>query len=141
MVSTSGTSLRTGAAVNLGNVNQVAPPTSVKLSRTRRGRAGETMEERRRAQRFRFRQPVSLKIHENQSWREVEGVTENTSAVGVYLTTNTPLPVGAEVEVAIHMPPGLQACCSGRVVRVTEPSKGGETALAVECTSPFSEIW
>jgi hypothetical protein len=98
------------------------------------------MVERRRAPRFTFRQPVLLKIQQDHSWREVKGVTQNTSAVGVYLTTDAPVAVGAEVEVAITMPHGIQACTSGRVVRVIGPLNDGKIELAVECTRPFSEV-
>ncbi len=98
------------------------------------------MEERRRAQRFRFQQPVSLKVREDSTPRAVEGVTENTSAVGVYLTTDVPFAVGEEVEVAIAMPNGIQACCSGKVVRVKARVDGGKTGVAVECSQRFSEV-
>lgn len=98
------------------------------------------MAERRRAPRFKFQQPVSLKVQQDLSWREVEGVTENTSAVGVYLTTDAPVAVGAKVQVAITMPNDIQACSAGRVVRVSELINGGKTGVAVECTRPFSEV-
>lgn len=98
------------------------------------------MAERRRAPRFTFQQPVALKILEEKSWREVHGVTENTSAVGVYLTTDAPVPVGADVQVAITMPHGIQACCSGKVVRVGAELNGGKAGIAVECTRPFAEV-
>ena len=95
---------------------------------------------RRRAPRFTFRVPVSLKVRVDHSWREVKGVTENTSAVGVYLTTDAAVAVGAEVEVTITMPHGIQACCSGKVVRVGGSFNGGKTGIAVECIRPFTDV-
>lgn len=98
------------------------------------------MPERRRAPRFHFQQPVSLKVQGDVIEHEVQGVTVNTSALGVYLTTDSPVGLGAEVEVAIAMPQGIQACCSGKVVRVNRLVNGGKTGVAVECSRRFSEV-
>lgn len=99
------------------------------------------MLERRRAPRFYFQQPVSLKVQGDVSEPEVQGVTVNTSALGVYLTTDSPVvALGLEVEVSVAMPHGIQACSSGKVVRVNRLVNGGKTGVAVECSQRFSEV-
>ncbi len=97
------------------------------------------MAERRKHPRFPVRQPVLMRVREKDSYRELQGTTENTSLQGTFLITDTPVAVGAEVELTIVLQHGVQVSSWGKVTRVT-PAFPGQNGVAVECAQPFSQL-
>jgi len=97
------------------------------------------MPDRRSKPRFSFQQPVLIRLQGEPGRREFQGITENASTEGVFLTTYSPIPVGSEVGLTIALPYDVRACCEGKVVRVEQGATEGKIGIAVHCTIPFSE--
>jgi hypothetical protein len=82
--------------------------------------------ERRVGQRFPYLLPVSLRACS----AELEGLgfTQDLSSRGVFLFTDAPVGVGAEIELTLKMPSeitlgeSMRVRCRGRVLRVVRPS-------------------
>ncbi len=97
------------------------------------------MPERRKHPRFPVRQPVLMRVREEDCYRELQGTTENTSLQGAFLITDASVAVGAEVELTIVLHHGVQVSSWGKVTRVTHPNPG-QNGVAVECAQPFSQL-
>jgi PilZ domain len=97
------------------------------------------MSEHRKHPRFPVRQPVLLRVREEDGYRELQGTTENTSLQGAFLITDAPLTVGTEVELTILLQHGVQVSSWGKVTRVTHAFPG-QNGVAVECAHPFSQF-
>ncbi len=98
------------------------------------------MSERRKHPRFSVRQPVLMRVREEDGYRELQGTTENTSLQGAFLITDAPVAVGAEVELIILLQHGIQVSSWGKVTRVTHTFQPGTNGVAVHCEHPFSEL-
>jgi hypothetical protein len=94
--------------------------------------------EQRKDRRFPIQQPVDIKIHGEDGWRNVDGITKNASASGVFLLADSPIPLGAKVELTIILTARVKVHSPGKVVRVT-PS-GDKIGIAVACDRPFTEL-
>jgi len=79
-----------------------------------------------RAPRFAVPIVVLYRTSGNTSW--LEGCTENISKSGVLIRTDRRMPVQAQVEMLLDIPPELPSpfsgstICRGRIVRAIEPS-------------------
>ncbi len=98
------------------------------------------MSERRKHPRFPVRQPVLMRVREEDGYRDVEGTTENTSLCGAFLITDATVAVGDDVELTIFLQRGLQLSSWGKVTRVTHIFQPGTNGVAVHCEHPFSEL-
>ena len=91
--------------------------------------------ERRAAQRFSFHLPVSIKIAD--SGVEGCGFTEDISARGAFLYTQSLLKEGAGIELTLKMPSeitladSMRVRCRGKVLRVVPSSSGDKFGVAV----------
>lgn len=98
--------------------------------------------ERRAAVRYRLRAPVIVRwSDESGRRREDLGRTRDISTAGVFLTCRALPPVGAELDLEVHLPPferntlqRLQLKATGKVIRVTETAQEAGFAVA----SPFT---
>ena len=97
------------------------------------------MEERRHP-RFSFQQPVLIKLQAESGWHELQGITENVSTEGIFLTTYSLLSVGAEVDLTLALPHNVRVTCHGQVMRVEPHVDEGKVRVAVRCASPFAEM-
>jgi len=98
------------------------------------------MPERRSKPRFSFQQPVLIRLQgESGSDNEFQGITENASTAGMFLTTYSAIPVGAPVDLTVAMPFDVRVSCQGKVVRVEPGVEEGKIGIAVQCTVPFAE--
>jgi hypothetical protein len=93
--------------------------------------------ERRSRQRFEFQLPVSLRL--NGSDHEQRGFTQNLSARGVFLYTDTCIEEGAAVELTLVMPAevtlaeSMRVRCQGKVLRRIEHDPiSNKVGIAVE---------
>jgi hypothetical protein len=92
--------------------------------------------ERRVGQRFSYLLPVSLR----QKAGSIEGLgfTQDLSSKGVFLFTEAPLEVGAEIELTLRMPSeitlgeNMPVRCRGRILRVVRPTHDGRNAGGAE---------
>jgi phage tail sheath protein FI len=98
------------------------------------------MPEQRAKARFSFQQPVLMKVRGEAGWTELQGITENASTVGVFLTTYSPVTVGSDVDLTVAMPHDVRVSCSGRVIRVEPRTEEGKIGVAVQCATPFNEL-
>ena len=91
--------------------------------------------ERRSGQRFDFHLPVSVKL--TGSKHEACGFTQDLSARGTFFYTDYPLGAGETVELTLSMPSeitlgeNMRVRCSGKVLRVLQPSVGTKLGVAV----------
>ena len=95
------------------------------------------MPERRSKPRFAFQQPVLIRLESESD--QFQGITENASTVGVFLTTYSAVPLNSEVDLTIAMPYDVRVSCQGKVVRVEPGAEEGKIGIAVQCTVPFAE--
>jgi PilZ domain len=92
--------------------------------------------ERRAAQRFPFHLPVTIKVEDSQT--EACGFTEDISARGAFLYTESSLAEGLPVELTLNMPSeitlaeSMRVRCRGRVLRVVHPTSGDKFGVAVQ---------
>ena len=105
-----------------------------------------TMEqERRRRPRFQIRQPISLEVPHDSLTDVLPGTMENVSLVGVLVTTETQIPEGTRVDLALMLvppstpPSPLRLLNAGRVVRV-ETRPDGNASIAIECDRAFEFV-
>lgn len=89
--------------------------------------------ERRAAQRFPFQIPVTLRIGE----LECRGVTQDVSARGAFISTDTKVPESGGIEFDLVLPPeitlteSMRVRCRGKAVRVEGPGLGAKFGVAV----------
>jgi hypothetical protein len=105
--------------------------------------ASEAEDEQRKKRRFPVREPASVKVHREVGWEEVQGITENVSLRGVLLITDSPLPIGSEVEIALTLElggaPSVTVYGRGKVVR-TEPRSERTIAVGIQCELGFAQV-
>jgi hypothetical protein len=94
--------------------------------------------EQRKNQRFPIQQPVCMRIREEHGWRKLKGITENASSTGVFLLTDSLIPIGSEVELTITLAQCVRIYSPGKVVRVA--LHDNKVGIAVACTRPFAEL-
>jgi hypothetical protein len=91
--------------------------------------------ERRCGQRFCLHVTVSLRLLGSQ--HESGGFTQDLSARGAYLFTDSPLAVGEKIEVTLLMPAqitlgeSMRVRCRATVLRVIQPATGTRLGVAV----------
>ena len=91
--------------------------------------------ERRAAQRFDFHLPVS--IRQCNSGSEEVGFTQNISARGAFIYTDTQMSEGADIELTLMMPSeitlaeNMRVRCKGKVLRVSKATPGSKAGVAV----------
>src|SRR5262245_3087311 len=95
---------------------------------------------RRREARYVLHLPVTLWLG-RQSENRIKAKSENISLRGILVWTDSPIPVGAEVnvEVSLEAVTGQADAfltSTGKVLRVTQPSTGW-FQMAVGCDQPF----
>ncbi len=85
----------------------------------------------------RFSLQLPIRIQQANSRRKHDGVTNNLSAAGVYISANLPFRMGTHVNFEITLPapatgaPGdMQLKCAGRVVRVDARRQGKRRGVA-----------
>lgn len=89
--------------------------------------------ERRAAQRFPFQIPVTLRLGEV----ECRGVTQDVSARGAFISTDTKVPETGSIEFTLVLPPeitlteSMRVRCRGKAVRVEGPGLGANFGVAV----------
>jgi hypothetical protein len=93
-------------------------------------------EERRSERRFPLRQPASLSFVEHIA-PDLVAITENVSAHGALLESESPVPVGAKAEVTLLLPEGPPLKGSGEILRAEQSMEGGPYLLAMRCDVPF----
>jgi len=92
--------------------------------------------ERRRDERFPLHVPVVLRSMQGSVLKE-SSLTQNVSAGGVFFYAKRKLPLGTPVEFILSLPEeitlaqSIHVRCKGKVVRVIDGVKGGETGVAV----------
>jgi len=91
------------------------------------------MQERRKRQRFWFEQPITLRF---RNWRQIHGLVENASEIGVLLISGSEIARGTQVEATIDLPHKTWVFAPGSVERV-ERCCEGQIAVAVKCYRPF----
>jgi hypothetical protein len=90
-----------------------------------------TLTDRRNDTRVAVRIPLRYKVIGNQSAEEQIAESENLSQRGIFMWTEYPLQVGAQVVLKLRMPreiSGIAAAevhCTARVVRIQEHDLGG----------------
>src|SRR5882757_878601 len=94
----------------------------------------------RRNPRFAFQQPVLIRLQGESGWRELQGITENASTEGIFLTTYSKISVGSEVNLTVAMPHDVRVTCHGKVIRVEPHTDEGKVGVAVRCAAPFAEM-
>ena len=98
------------------------------------------MLEQRLKPRFSFQQPVLIRLRGESGRREVQGITENASAVGIFFVTYSAIPVGSDVDLTVSMPHDVRVFAHGKVVRVEPRADEGKIGIAVQCSAPFDEL-
>lgn len=93
------------------------------------------MPERRKRQRFWFQQPITLRFLD---WRQIHGLVENASEIGVLLISGSEVSRGTQVEATIDLLHSIRVFAPGSVERA-ERCLDGKIALAVKCHRPFTE--
>ena len=100
---------------------------------------GARTQERR--QKARIREPFPVRIWGVDSGElpfNVDGVVENISSTGVYLTSRRPVSVGSEVKLVVHFlsgpTSGVTASLQGNILR-SEPQSDGKHGLAIAISS------
>ena len=95
--------------------------------------------ERRVGQRFEYQLPVAIRMVEKAL--DIHGCTENLSARGAYLYTESPLTEGTAVELTLTMPSEItlgermRVRCKGRVLRVAQADGKSKSGAAVHFES------
>jgi hypothetical protein len=90
--------------------------------------------ERRAAQRFPFQIPVTLRLGGEV---ECRGVTQDVSARGAFILTDTKVGPAGGLEFTLVLPPeitlteSMQVRCRGKVLRVDGPGLGAKFGVAV----------
>ena len=90
--------------------------------------------ERRAAQRFPFQIPVTLRL---PGGVECRGVTQDVSARGAFIYTDTKVAEAGAVEFTLILPPeitlteSMRVRCRGKAVRVDGPGLGDKFSIAV----------
>jgi len=91
--------------------------------------------ERRAAQRFPFHIPVAIKLADSEL--EMCGFTQDISARGAFLYTDSRLVEGANVELTLDMPSEITLAetmrvrCKGKILRVVSSTAGEKLGVAV----------
>jgi hypothetical protein len=93
-------------------------------------------EERRSERRFPLRQPASLKFLEGNSI-EFTAITENVSAHGALLQSETEIPVGVKAEITLLLPEAPPLKGAGEILRAERSPQGGTYLVAMHCNVPF----
>jgi PilZ domain len=98
--------------------------------------------ERRKAQRFSVRQPVTV-TYTSQGTYEVTGISKDISSVGIFLHVDSGVEEGTQVELTLALPTGtsgpIPVPVRGRVVRVEKDCK--DIAIAFERIVILPESW
>jgi PilZ domain len=101
----------------------------VRRSRMRRARVSAA----RAGKRFPLHLPIRLK---DRDQAEVETLTANVSAAGVYIVADSELKVGSEIEFDITLPgkiigsdSDVEVRCRGRVVRTADEEAGARMGV------------
>lgn len=95
--------------------------------------------ERRAAQRFLVHQPVCIKPRGEES--ECWGLIQNLSSSGILLYADINIEEGQSIDLTFAMPPEIthadimKARCHGSVLRITPPTIGSRSGLAVHIRS------
>jgi hypothetical protein len=95
--------------------------------------------ERRVGQRFEYHLPVAIRVVDQGV--DVTGCTENLSARGAYLYTESPVPEGTALELTLTMPSEItlgeqmRVRCKGRVLRAAQPDGKSKPGIAVHFES------
>ncbi|MGE5205614.1 MAG: PilZ domain-containing protein [Chlamydiota bacterium] len=90
--------------------------------------------ERRAAQRFPFQIPVALRLADGV---ECRGLTQDVSARGAFISTDTQVPEAGCLEFTLVLPPeitlteSMRVRCRGKAVRVEGPGLGAKFGVAV----------
>src|SRR5579864_1712673 len=90
--------------------------------------------ERRAAQRFPFQIPVTIRLSGEV---ECRGVTQDVSARGAFISTDTKVPETGGIEFTLVLPPeitlteSMRVRCRGKAVRVEGPGLGANFGVAV----------
>ena len=90
--------------------------------------------ERRAAQRFPFQIPVTLRLSGEV---ECQGVTQDVSARGAFISTDTKVPETGGIEFTLVLPPeitlteSMRVRCRGKALRVEGPGLGANFGVAV----------
>ena len=90
--------------------------------------------ERRAAQRFPFQIPVALRL---AGGVECRGLTQDVSARGAFISTDTAVPEASCLEFTLVLPPeitlteSMRVRCRGKAVRVEGPGLGAKFGVAV----------
>jgi|SRR6516165_2483315 hypothetical protein len=95
---------------------------------------------RRRETRYTLHLPVAIWL-ERQSENRIKAESENISLRGILVSTDSPIAVGAEVNVEVSLAAVTGQAdaflrSTGTVLRVTQPSPGA-FKMAVGCDQPF----
>ena len=95
---------------------------------------------RRRETRYALHLPVTICV-ECQSGSRIKAESENISLRGILVSTDSPLPVGADVSIKVSLAAVTGQAdafltSTGKVLRLTQPSTGG-FKMAVGCDQPF----
>ena len=94
--------------------------------------------ERRRHPRFLIEKPVYLKVAGDEQGHDIEGITRNASANGVFLFADSVIPVGSEIDVTFELDKDLRVHCEGKVLRVIlQRTKIG---MAIACHPGFGSL-
>jgi hypothetical protein len=93
-----------------------------------------------RQERRETRYPLHLPVLIKMARQEMRARSENISLGGILLSSDSPIPEGATVEVAIgvtHTPdPGILLSARGQVLRV-QPNPAGDYAVAIRLERSF----
>ncbi|HKT69144.1 MAG TPA: PilZ domain-containing protein [Terriglobales bacterium] len=90
--------------------------------------------ERRAAQRFPFQIPVTLRLG---GQLECRGITQDVSARGAFILTDSKVAPAGSVEFTLVLPPeitlteSMRVCCRGKALRVNGPGLGAKFGVAV----------
>jgi hypothetical protein len=99
----------------------------------------------RKYRRFNIRYPVRVGFHTSEVASEVDAITRNVSTGGLLLETALPIPQCSSVLFVITLK-GIQSARSielfgeGEVVRVEPAGPGSKFVIAIECTSPITQL-
>lgn len=91
--------------------------------------------ERRAAQRFALHIPVAIRLADSEL--ETTGFTQDLSARGAFLYTESKVAEGANVELTLNMPSeitlaeDMRVKCRGKVLRVVRSTDGNKLGVAV----------
>jgi len=92
----------------------------------------------RRAERYTYRIPASVRTHGDES--RLLATTGNLSQKGVFFFSDAKVERGSEIELVLIMPPEIPefarrwVCCNARVVRVEEKPGEKQIGIAAEIT-------